>query len=73
MVSTFVTQVPSMTIHMMHGESEFVLYAQGGTLTSQRKLHMGAGLDSAQAFSSGVFRIAENTRFFVTINRSARA
>ena len=42
-------------------------------LTSQRQLHMRTGLDSAQAYSSGVFGVVEDTRFLVVSNRSARA
>ena len=50
-----------MAIHVLHGEPDPVLYAEGRRLTSQRKLHMGAGLDSTQVYSSGVFGVVENT------------
>ena len=73
MISTFIALVPSMTIHVLHGESQPVLDAQGGALTSQCQLHMRAGLDRAQAHTSSVFGIIINTCFFVAGNRATRA
>ena len=62
-----------MAIHVLHGERDPVLHAQGRTLKSQRKLHMGADYKSTQVYSSGEFGVVEDTRFLVASNRSARA
>ena len=64
MIGTLMTQDPRMTIHVMHGESESVLNAQGGALTSHCQLNMRAGLDLAQAYSSSAFGF-KNTRFIL--------
>ena len=57
LVSTFITQIPIVTAHVLHGEPKPVLGADHGPLTCERQLHMCAGLDRAQTNSSSVFRI----------------
>ena len=69
----FIAQVTSMTKNVLHGESPSVLGAQGGALTSQCQLNMRAGLDRAQAHTSGVFGVSIDTCFLVAGNRATRA
>ena len=66
MVSTFITQIPSVTVHVLHGEPQPVLDTDHGPLTCERQLHMCAGLDRAQAHSSSLFRILKNTRLLIS-------
>ena len=53
-VSTFITQIPSVTAHVLHGEPYPVLGAYHGPLTCERQLHMCAGLGRAQALQQRV-------------------
>ena len=48
-VSTFITQISSVTVHVLHGEPKFVLSAYHGPLTSECQLHMCTSLDRSQA------------------------
>ena len=46
MVSAFVTQIPAVTMHVLHGEPQPVLSTDHRLLTCVRQLHMCAGLGS---------------------------
>ena len=48
MVSTFITQISTVTVHVLHGELLPVLSADHRLLTCERQLHTCAGLDRAQ-------------------------
>ena len=62
MVSTFITQISTMTVHVLHGEPNFVLSAYHGPLTSECQLHMCTSLDRPQANTSCMLGILINTR-----------
>ena len=65
MVSTFITQIPTVTVHVLHGEPNPVLGAYHGPLTCERQLHMCTSLYPVQANSSSVLRIIINTKLLV--------
>ena len=48
MVSTFITKITTVTIHMLHGEPKFALSENHGSLTRECQLHMCTSLDRAQ-------------------------
>ena len=57
MVSTFITKISTVTIHVLHGEPKFELSENHGSLTSKCQLHMSTSLDSAQAKTSSMQRV----------------
>ena len=48
MIGPFVTQISTMTVHVLHGKTQSVLNTNHRLLTSKRQLHVSAGLDRAQ-------------------------
>ena len=66
MVSTFINQISTVTVHVLHGESKFVLSAYHGPLTCECQLHTCTSMDRAQANSSSMLGIIEDTRLLVT-------
>ena len=67
-VSTFITQISIVTVHVLHGESKPVLGAQHGPLTCECQLHVCTSLDRAQANTSSVLRIKKDTCLLITDN-----
>ena len=57
MVSTFITQISTVTVHVLHGEPNPVLGSKHGSLTCERQLHMWTTMDRAQANTSSMLRI----------------
>ena len=57
MVSTFITQITTVTVHVLHGEPKFALSENHGPLTCECQLHMRTSLDRAQANTSSMLRI----------------
>ena len=45
MIGAFVTQIATMTVHVLHGKTQSVLNTNHRLLTSKRQLHVSAGLD----------------------------
>ena len=60
MISTFITQVNSVAVQVLHGEP--VLGLQRRPLTCKCQLNMCAGLNRAQAHTSSMFGVKKNTR-----------
>ena len=61
MIGAFVTQVSTMTIHVLHGKSQSVLNMNHRLLTCKCKLHMSTSLDCAQTNASSMHGIIKNT------------
>ena len=72
MISTFITQISTVTVHVLHGETKPVLSADHGLLTYERQLHMCASLDRAQTNSSSVFRVTIDTRLLIPGHRTMK-
>ena len=72
MVSTFRTQISTMTVHVLHGEPRFALNEYHGLLTSECQLHMCTSLDRAQANTTSMLRIIKNTRLLIPGHRTMR-
>ena len=66
MVSTFIAQISTVTVHVLHGESKFALSENHGSLTRECQLNMCTSLDRAQANTSSVLRIKLDTRLLIT-------
>ena len=62
MVSTFITQISTVTVHVLYGEPKFALSENHGPLTRECQLHMRTSLDRAQANTSSMQRIKINAR-----------
>ena len=54
MIGAFVTQISTMTVHVLHGKSQSVLNTNHRLLTSKRQLYMCAGLKRAQTNTSSM-------------------
>ena len=65
MVSTFITKITAVPIHVLHGEPKFTLSENHGSLTCMCKLHMRTSLDRAQAKNSSMRRIVINARLLI--------
>ena len=70
MIGTFITQVPGVAVHVLHGKSWSVLDAQHRLLSCKCQLNMCAGLSRAQAHTSSMFGVTVNTRICITGNRA---
>ena len=70
MIWTIISEIPCMTVHMLHGKSRSVLDFQQRLLTGERKLYVCAGLNRAQANTSSMFGIIEDTRIRIMGNRA---
>ena len=73
MVSTFITQISTVTIHLLHGEPKFALSENHGSLTSECQLHKCTSLDRAQAKTSSMQRIIMNASTAHPSHRAMRA
>ena len=65
MVSTFITQISTVTVHVLHGEPKFALSENHGPLRWACQRHMRTSLDRAQANTSSMQRIITNTRLLI--------
>ena len=65
-VSTFITQISTVTVDVLHDETKPVLGKDHRLLTCERRLHMCASLDGAQTNTSNVQRIVIDTRLLIT-------
>ena len=62
MVSTFITQITTVTIHVLHGEPKFSLSENHGSLTRECQL----------ANTSSMQRIVTNARLLIPGHRAMR-
>ena len=60
MIGAFVTQISTVTVHVLHGKTQSVVNTNYRLLTCERQLHMFAGLDRAQTNSSSMHGIIKN-------------
>ena len=61
MIGPFVTQISTMTVHVLHGKTQSVLNTNHRLVTSKSQLHVSAGLDRAQTNTSSMHGIIKNT------------
>ena len=72
MIGTFISKVPGVVVHVLHGKTWPVLDAQHRLLTHKCLLDMWAGLNRAQTHTGRIFGFILNTRIRITGNRAAR-
>ena len=72
MVSTFITQISTVTIHVLHGEPKFASSENHGSLTCESQLHLCTSLDRAQTKTSNMQRMIRNARLLIPGHRAMR-
>ena len=70
MIRAFVSKILCVTVHMLHSKSLPVLDFQQRLLTGKRWLYVRASLNRAQANTSSMLGVKENTRVHITGNRA---
>ena len=72
MISTFITKITTVDMHVLHGETKFALSENHGPLTCECQLQMRTGLDRAQENTSSVQSITINTRLLIPGHKAMR-